>query len=344
MKKNRCRFAFALCCMFTVVFLFGACGKGWEDDLELAKKTAAQSHKNILLVFTGEDWNEPSRDFKNSVLNTKEFLSAVRHEYVPVNIDFSQDEYAKTELPPDASERQKNEAQKIKIAYDTKDALSKLYNVQAYPAIYVTSPEGYVLANVPYQSTFTNPQSFLSALAEKKEEITKMVQLVQAVPGTEGMVRVKAIDALYEATDENYHSLLNDYIQEMPVLDPENKSGVLSKYELQIAYINAMEKIQQNDLFGAVTCFESICETGHLESIQKQEAYYYAAYILAATNSMEFGKMLDLLQEAYDVNPTSEYANRVLEAQDAVRLMAEQAVMFSEEMSQLGEVDALAGE
>ena len=98
MKKQIKNFSIAASFALLAVF-FASCGSAWLTDFDAAKKSAEKSNKNIMLLFSGDDWDSASADYKKAVFNDSKFISAVKKDNVLVNIDFSQTEYAKTELP-----------------------------------------------------------------------------------------------------------------------------------------------------------------------------------------------------------------------------------------------------
>ena len=77
-----------------------------ENDFEKAKKTAAESHKLILLNFSGSDWCGPCIVFTKQYLNDAEFLKSAESNLVIINADFPRKK--KNRLSPELVRR--NEA------------------------------------------------------------------------------------------------------------------------------------------------------------------------------------------------------------------------------------------
>ena len=326
MKKSVRLMTAMFAALVATTMAFTGCSKketsAWKTDYEAAKKTATKQGKNIFLLFSGDDWDGQSATFKQNIANTEEFISTVGKDYVLVNLDFSQTEYEGANIDETtATKKEKKAADKIKKLYEEKERVAQLYNVESYPAVYLTTPQGYVLATIAYDETITTTTDYAAKIAEQSETVAKITELTKAVTAVKKIDRVNAIDALYEGTDPNYRSLLSDLMREVLTLDKENTSGLLGKYEMQVAYIDAVAKARAQDVDGAAKVFTDMCETGHLDNDQKQEAYYTAAYVLAASSSDKYDEMIDLLNKAYDANPTSDHASEITQTIEAVKQM-----------------------
>lgn len=297
--------------------------KDWFTNFDAAKKQAQKKDKDIFLVFSGDDWDQTSADFKAAVLGTKEFSDAFAKDNVFVNIDFSQVEYAKTDIDEKASKKQKKEAAKITAAYEVKEDLARTYALQQYPSVYILSKEGYVLANISSLSSSAAPEDFISAFEDYKEEITNNRILVSQVRASSGVEKAKAISELYETTASEYLGPLTDLVREVPVLDPQNETGTVGNMILVVSYFDAANLMRSNPA-EASRVFETTAESKFLDDSQKANAWYMAAYILAAGGVNDFDRIEALLQKAYDTEPDGEHAADILNAINAAHQMKEQ--------------------
>jgi YHS domain-containing protein/thiol-disulfide isomerase/thioredoxin len=93
----------------------------WEFAIESAKRAAAQSNRNVLIVFSAS-WCQACRAMENEVFNQPEVIAAVDANYVPV---------------------------KINVEYFPLTA--KQYGVRVLPTTVILSPgpQGQVLASIP---------------------------------------------------------------------------------------------------------------------------------------------------------------------------------------------------
>lgn len=69
---------------------WAATAQEWNIDLAVAKKKAAESNKNILLVFSGSDWCMPCMYLDKEVWPSEEFKAAAEKNWVLLRADFLQ--------------------------------------------------------------------------------------------------------------------------------------------------------------------------------------------------------------------------------------------------------------
>ena len=60
----------------------------WENDFSKAQQTAAETHKYILLNFSGSDWCGPCIRLHKEVFETPDFAAFANEHLVLVNADF----------------------------------------------------------------------------------------------------------------------------------------------------------------------------------------------------------------------------------------------------------------
>lgn len=326
MKKSVRLMVAVFAALVATTMAFTGCSKkgaaAWKTNYETAKKSASRQHKNMFLLFSGDDWDGKSQSFKENIGNTDEFTKTIGKDYILVNLDFSQTEYAKANVDDTkATDKEKKAAGKIKTLYDEKNRIANLYRIQSYPSMYIVTSDGYVIANLPYDEKVTVPADYIKTVAAKKADCNDFNELVKNVKKAKKLDRVKAIDALYTKTDPSYAALLGDLIREVPELDKNNETKLLGKYEMQVAYLDATEKVQSQDVEAASQIFVDLCDKGHLEAKDKQDAYYLAAYVLAAGQSTDYDKMIELMNKAIEVNPTGETVGQIQQTIEAVKTM-----------------------
>lgn len=330
MKKNLLKAAvLALVC----AALFSGCSGNvtWYTSLDAAKAKAQKSNKNIFLVFSGDDWVTDSQNFKDNIANQEDFIKEMQKNYVLCNVDFSQNEYAKTSVADDASEEEKKEAEKIMAEYEVKVALAQKYNLYQYPSVFLLTKDEYVIAAVPFDSSITTVEAYLDNLKTYDEQVAKVVSIVDRIKKSKSLDKARAIDELYDYTVENTEGYvspwLDEYIKEFPSLDPDNETGNVARYQMAIAYQEAVVKAQEGDIDGASEAFVNLCETSqYLSNEDRQTAYYTAAYVLASLQSTNYDRMIELLDIAYSIDSESEIAAYLLNARNGVMQMKELAV------------------
>lgn len=294
--------------------LFVSCGTKWNTDYDDALKSAQKKNKDVFLVFTGDDWTDNSVPFKENILNKKEFLSRYSKDYVFLNIDFSQGEFAKTKVAEDASDADKKLAEKIAAEYKKKEVLGRNYSVKVWPAVYLCSAEGYVLEHVIFDAdkdTTCTVEEYSEKVEVQRKKAAEIKVLVEAVRSAKGVEKAKAIDELVKGSNPRFSDLYKDLIYEFPALDTENETGRLGFYELAAAYYVSYEATTKNE--DPAKPFLDVIEKGHLVPDQVQEAYYMAAYSLINGEKFDSALVTEYLEKAYTVNPAGPNAMKILQ-------------------------------
>ena len=274
-----------------------SCGGKWYTSLSDAKVAAEKNGKNIFLFTAAE--TEFASKFKDEVLASRKFRSVAGKNYVLADMYLSSGEVGK------------KSAEDLEKEGKEKSAMMLDYDVQGDISLLILSREGYYLAEVPYNAESLSVEGLLSAIDETENETRKIDALVSEVRKTEGTDKVRAIDALYEATDEKIRRPLLPLCREIPNLDPGNISGLLGKYELQLAFDDVYMSLTKDSVDEAAEKFVSLAENGHLDRAQKFHAYYYAAYLYPLVGSTDFDRMLDLLEKSYASDPSNEHSGDI---------------------------------
>ncbi len=305
--------------VFAVAFLFASCGSAkWYSDLDDAKEAAKKQKKDIYLLFSGDDWTEASRPFKENIVLTKDFSKKYGKNYVFVNLDFSQSEYAKTTIPENASEEEMKAAVDIKKSYEKKEVLARYYNVREWPCAYLVSKDGYVLAYIEFdakpESSF---EEYSAKMDESAEEALKTKSLIEKAQSSSGIEKAQAINELVVNTHHDHRFLLKDLIQEFIQLDPQNSTGLLGDYEICNAYNKSLEAFSEGK--DPAEPFVQVSQKDSLSDLQKQEAMYMAAYVLVNLPEIDFERVQQCLEKAYSIKSEGGYSEEILKALETVR-------------------------
>ncbi len=306
------------------MFAFFSCGKPcWTNDFDGAKTRAYKSGKDIFLVFSGDDWVSTSLPFKENILYKDEFLKTFEDEFIFVNLDFSQTDYAKIDLPETALEEDKENARILKLEYEKKEYFSKIYNIKKWPAVYIISAEGYLLSQIDFDESDVEKtvQEYIEKIRLQNDDVAEKKELIKKVRQSKYLEKANAIDALIKKCGGMNSMYFKDLVLEYPYLDPENETGLLGDYELAGAFHLAFEAIQTHS--DPSVPFVEVAEKEHLSPEQRQEAYYMAAYSIVNMKDVQGEKIVELLEKAYDINPAGDNADRILALLDSMRRFAE---------------------
>ena len=92
-----------------------------------------------------------------------------------------------------------------------------------------------------------------------------------------------------------------------------------------VANADAYEKLIKLEVAEAIKVYEKAAEDARLEAADKQNLYYIAANILASSGTTDYEYVVKLLQNAFDADPESSYAEGLQKTIDYVKEMQEQA-------------------
>lgn len=303
--------ALAIAVFFTGCSVSAKAGKnGWYVDYDAAKKEAQKKNKNLLIFFSVVDNDEESRTLKEKVFDTKEFVSALSKRFILVNLDFSASLSGDGE---DQSEKGKKEAEELQRKIDYMGYIASLYNVDSIPSVFLATKEGYCAAKIETSDEDAALEAYIKLIESKTDDLDKINTLADAVRAASGVEKVRAIDALSEATDDTRRLLLADLFRTISSLDPNDETGLAGKYILLTAVSDASTFYMQRDFAPAIQALASAAEDERLSASERQQAYYYAGELLTTTGSTDYKAVFDYFQKSYDADPESEYAPRIAE-------------------------------
>ena len=298
-------------CLLTLTMLFFVgCNSEpaeWLTDLDQATLAAEKSDKDLLIFFSGLDWDGYSEQFITDILTQENFLKEVGKNYVALQLNIVVDEQNLTE-----EEIAKNQNTYL-LAYSM--------GVSSVPALIAASADA-----IPYGMILYGPDSdvqTVTAEVKKLQETGKKVKSLKAkLEKASGVNKAKLIDELYNSVDENFTYQFQDLIAEFPTLDPENKTGKLGQYKLLLAYDESLAIFNESgDITAATQVFIDLAESGLLNSEEYQTAYYNAAYLESYGGQILTENTISYLQKAYDAAPESEIADSILSTIQSIQAM-----------------------
>lgn len=297
----------------------------WSNDYEETREKAAKENKNILIFFSGEDWDTYSTGLKDSIFYTKDFVDNLSKEYELVHLDFSESLYSQAEVAEDATEEEKAKAEELQAKLIEDTTVANNFLVNSMPTVLLVSPAGYVYGAIPYDESVTTVAQYVEQINGYKEAGEKVASLTKELETKTGVDKIAVIDGLFETVLPSHQSLLRDLAAEVPSLDPDNVSGRRGEYEVINAYNKSYEAIMGMDVLGAVDILLEPIDSGYLTTAQKQELYYQAAYFYYMLGADYSENMMSLLKTGYNLDPASEIATTIKMTMDQL-----QAIMDAE--------------
>ena len=276
--------------------------KNWTTDFEAAKTLAEKDRKNIMLLFSGDEWDDnTSKNLKESVFNTDAFIKKAGKRFVLVNLDIPLDENGKSE----------EELEKMYV-------LAATYAVERTPTLVLLDKEGSSFGKITDLDVMSSTDEIFKSVDTIETTRKKIASLTKKIAVSKGIQKVKLIDEMFEASDPNGRESMIDYIREIPELDPSNKTGLLGKYLLYLAYFDVASYLQNNQPEEAINCFFNLTKIDTLTAEEKQQAYYMAAYLSAYTGQGTKELILDYLKKAIDMAPETEAADSIRQTYDYI--------------------------
>lgn len=263
----------------------------WITDLDEAKTAAEKSKKDLLVVFTGSDWNDPSKELIATVF-TDEFFKKGSKKYVLCNIDVVQDE---TLMDPSLIEKNY--------------AVAMSYGVQGLPFFVLQTSTGEIFASGATPDPAT--EDFLTYLESFKESKDTLVSLKKKISASKGLERAQNIDAFIDVVNPSQRQDYADLIREVPVLDADGTAGLKGEYLLQVAYLDALALYQTQNLTAAGDCFFNITDAESLTPTQNQEAWYMGAYMYAMSQTVENKQVVAWLEKAIAADPQNQGVSEI---------------------------------
>jgi thioredoxin-related protein len=274
----------------------------WLTDYDTAQKTAALEEKNIFLLFSRDAENETSAELRKNVFEDAALLNGLAKGFVAVNLDFAEARYDAADKAGEGSAEENQLIRDIDVA--------NKYGVQVTPIVYLLTKEGYVIDTVEIDETVTTAQGLLTLADAKATRVAEFVSLVKTVQTTDGLDKVRAIDALCEITENNYRPILGIVFREVPALDPKDETGLVGKYLLQIAFLDAIDAFSIGDMEKGFSAFRNVSTHLFLSPDQKQEALLFLAIFKGETGS-SMAEVVTYLKEALAASPQSDKATEI---------------------------------
>ncbi|MCR4735019.1 MAG: hypothetical protein K5829_08460 [Treponema sp.] len=337
MKKTLLNLAFLLAAGLTfTLFSCKAAEKeyideyGCYEDISTAIDSATNDNKNILLVITMNGDDPESDKFTEDFFKSNDYKSKIASNYTMLHFDLGQKTFERTVAGANASKKEQEAADEFAEILQMNCRFAELLAVNYTPCLFVLTKQGYFITQIPTTPGEYSPSKILPIIESFNNMILEFNELAAASEKGSVEERVKAIDTLYERTDESHRILLMDLTRKVVDIDFDNKSGLLSKYLFETAINLAMYCSMDNDIEGAVKCMVSVCSNQNLEPKDKQNAWYMAAYILLSSYSTDFTSILTYLEAALMSDPDSDFAPQIQQLYDYVKNTVESSSVSEE--------------
>ena len=152
---------------------------------------------------------------------------------------------------------------------------------------------------------------WISKIASFNKASKNVTKARKSLEQAEGLERLSAIDELITALSPAYRYLVVDLLSEIKESDPENETGLLTKYALSFAYVDAIGEFGQGNTQGAIDIFLNVAETEGVSTEDAQEAYMTACYLMSNSGIASPELVLETMRKALALDPNSKMADNI---------------------------------
>ncbi len=276
--------------------LFISCGAKapteWTTDYNAALESAKKSGSNILLYVSGPDEEGVCEKLTTTIMTNKNFMKAAKG-FIAVQLDV------------DTSETADMEEQNAILD------IGMRLGLQYYPSILCLTPDERIFADIFYDPDSATLESMIQDMKDAVESGKRVAELNKKISNSDGVKKAEYIHALLESIPENYFNSYLDLAQQVPDLDPENKTGIVGTYKIMFAYNDAVAYLFDGDIDSAVQVYDTLAADSSLKPEDSQQCYFFAASLWYYMQDWE--NCFAYLQKSIDVAPESGMADTIRE-------------------------------
>jgi len=247
----------------------------------------SRTAKDTLLLFTGSDWSAEQHLFVTQTL-TPAVLAELNKTYTIQHID----------LPRNT---EGHDEQTVKKHY----LLFTEYAVSEVPYIVIQTAQQDVYVSEALENDTTAPQ-LLEKIQTYAPMRTKVTQVRTLIETSEGPAKAQAIDMFLSTVKNGTARRYDNLRTQVPLLDPENSSGLKGKYLLISTDIRAKSLAQTGKFMQAADEYKNVAEHAALQGAEAQTAWYLAAYLYSMSGKIETARIIELFKKAIQADPHNE--------------------------------------
>lgn len=314
-------FATAIAATLTLTHAFAG-GEGWTHDYAGAKKTAAESKKDLLIDFTGSDWCGWCIKLNDEVFKHEPFKTGTKDQFVLVELDFPRDKEKAGVTEEIATQNQK---------------LQKDYGIRGFPSILLCDASGRPYAATGYRAG--GPEEYVKHLTELRAKRTARDEAFTKAASQSGPEKAKTLVAALKdlnLQDAAIQTFYPEIITEIKSSDPQDESGYIKNLEAKARFSDFESKLNgfgsKQDHEGALNLVDETLAANTFEGAQKQQILAIRASILASKGS--FDEALKSIEDAKAVDPESDLGKNLDSFKARLEQMKEAASKNTEEKTE----------
>ena len=186
----------------------------WNEDINAAVEQAAATDKDLIILYTGSDWNPPSKLLDKEVLSQEEFLFEVDPHYVLVMLDFPKEKQQK----PEIAQRNAQWAER--------------FGIENFPTLVLTDVSLKPYAFLGYQEG--GFQNYLGLVEESRQLRVARDEKLKQAAAAKGSEKAKLLDeAIGGMKEQLVRVYYPDVIEQIIELSPKDEFGLRTKWNGQ---------------------------------------------------------------------------------------------------------------
>jgi len=274
----------------------------WHDTYAAGAAEAAETGKDLLVVFTGTDWIEICEIFDREVLSQTEFIDAVTEKFALVKLEY-----------PENNRLPRGEATR-------KQFLRDAYRVRGFPTVVLTDKDGRPFGFNGYQPV--TPAEYAELTLEMEAIHKNGLQRLEEAQSLSGVEKASAIaEGLPTLPGGLAAMFYRKELEEMVVADPEVTLGSTANFKkmmVDLDYGIEMQRLEKDVQWAKmIELTEALIEDNNLEgpALQKSLLIKSGVQQKQANTAGRIQTLLDLIK----IDPKTNFAADAQAQLDALR-------------------------
>lgn len=277
-------------------------GSVWHETYAAGAAEAAETGKDLLVVFTGTDWIEICGIFDREILSHPEFVDAVTGKFALVKLEYPEN----NKLPREEAKR--------------KQFLRDAYQVRGFPTMVLTDKNGRPFGFNGYQPV--TPAEYAKLTLEMESVHREGLDMLEEAKSLTGPEKAAAIaEALPTLPGGLAARFYRDELKEIVAADPEATLESTANYKKMMADLDygiEMQRLERDVQWAKmIELTEAFIKDNKLEGAALQKALLIKAGV--QQNQANMAGRIQTLLDLIKIDPKTNFASDAQAQLDALR-------------------------
>ncbi|MEO0446237.1 MAG: thioredoxin family protein [Verrucomicrobiota bacterium] len=283
----------------------------WKPGFQAASSEATKTGKDIIIIFTIQQWNAACRQFQKHFLLQPAFADDLQDQFLLVWVDASEKGGDKEDSP----------------AF----TLRKRYGISSFPSVILTNAIGQ-----PYAFTGFRPgslESYIRHLRALKEAQSGRQGLLSEARNARGLSRAALLArAIPDLGSQRTAKFYGDVMREVLSLDPQGRNPETESVRLSLAELDYTQQLQALDQdfqwTEMVALTRTFIEENGLSGGQKQSALMNLLQIQRRQGNLQGS--VKTLQDIIFINPYNKHGQQATMILGKIQSELEQTAILAD--------------